>query len=124
MKTVCFPKAQAAAILHRMDCGDCLAEVFADSDHLMHMADYVEDRARVLSAELTATGCVTIDPASDIDEALMIEAIEGSTWIAAFDRVEVSRQALAAARRTLQGAAFLIQTAFGLPDNSIEVPQV
>lgn len=124
MKTITFTKAQAAAVLHRMECGDCIAEVFNDTDHLMHMADAVEARAFVLATELTATGCVTIDPTSELDTALMLETIEGSTWVAVHDNTEVSRQALSASEQTLKTAAATIECAFDLPAGSIEVPEV
>lgn len=117
-----FSKQQAQCILHRLGCCDDFEYIFRDNDHLSDLADTVVDRASAMEKELEATGAIMVDQSSELDRSILVECIEGSTWIAAFDRVEFSSQKAAAAKKTLRECASLVSGAFSLGARDIEVP--
>lgn len=129
MPTIKFTPAECAALLHRLEIPDVFAEVFADTDHLQHMADLAIPIAEDLARQLTNYGHVTMgDPLSQQpnDEArreVLIESIEGSTWVAVHDNNETSQQKMAAARRALESAARKVEAALGMTAGSITTPE-
>lgn len=107
-------------MLHRLDIGDTIAGVFADTDGMEHLADLVVDRAEAMGKELRATGCITADPDSELDEAILTDCIDGSVWMPQFD--DESPQAKSAAYRAISGAARAIEVFFGIEPGDIDVP--
>lgn len=122
MTTIRFTAKEAEALLHRLCCFDCLEGVFADSDELEHLAPDVDARARQLSDELERTGGVTVDPASELDRELLIECLEGSTWVAVHDLPGASPQSVSAAERTLRRLADKIAPAFCRDPEDLRLP--
>lgn len=112
--------AEREAVAHRLGLAENIAEVFADTEELEHLAPVAEDRARELCLELERTGAVTVDPESELDREIMVETLAGSTYAAGF--VDDSPQKQAAIRRALESAAEKIEVAFGLDPDEIEVP--
>lgn len=122
MKQIQFTPKEAEALMHRLGCFDCLEEVFADSDELEHLTPQVDARARQLSDEIQRTGGVTVDPASELDRELLIECLEGSTWVAVHDFPGASPQSVAAAERTLRRLADKIAPAFCCAPEDLSLP--
>jgi hypothetical protein len=117
-----FTKAQADAVSHRLDLFDIFAQVFADTDGMEHLAGAADERAREMSVELYLTGAVTVDPGSELDEAILSDCIDGSTWVAVHDTTGADPRSVAGAIKSLTNAARKIEVAFGLPAGELSVP--
>ena len=121
-----FSKPEAEAVLHRLECFDCIAEVFADTEGLTHLADGAALRASELSSNLSTFHQIEVDEKSQLDVELLSEAIDGSTYVAAtrsFCPVDVNRdRAVRMAERTLQAAAHKIEAALGFDRGHLTVP--
>lgn len=117
---ITFTKAQAQAILHRLECGDLIAQVFADSDGLEKFSAEAESRAEVLEKQLRESGCV--DVCGELDEEILSECIAGSTYVAIHMDGMYSTPQSRCAREALCRVARKIEAAFNLPHNSIETP--
>lgn len=123
MKTIKFTPAQAACMLHRLECFDCLEQVFGDTEGLEHLAPLVWDQAESFTRQLINNRCITFDPASELDFELLKEAIEGNTWLAVHESDGVSRQALTAARCAIKQCAAIIEQAMGWPEGEVVIPE-
>lgn len=129
MPAIHFTPAECAALLHRLEIPDVIAEVFADTDHLQHVADLARPMAEELARQIESSASVTLEdplnplPHHEARREVLIESIEGSTWVAVHDNNETSPQKLAAARRALESAARKVEEALGLPDGSITTPE-
>jgi hypothetical protein len=111
------------AIVHRLGLGANIAEVFADSDEMMHLAAEAEERADELCVGLEKTGTLTIN-GTELDAEIVREAIEGSTWNGVHaDEGEVTPQRRTAARRALESAAQKIEAALGLEAGDFRIPE-
>ena len=130
MPIIKFTPAEQAALLHRLEIPDAITEVFADSDHLEHMTALAGPAADDLARQLTNYGHVIVEPTSNTHlthearRQVLIEAIEGSTWIAVHDNADTSLQKLSAVRRSLATAAAKIETALALEAGIISIPEV
>lgn len=115
-----FTALEVEALRHRLDIGEVIAQVFADTDGLDHYAAHdVEVCADVLSALIDPRFPLEVDTLDPLDRLVLVEAIEGSTWNAVHDTADVSPQKREAARRALQSAADKLRGAFGV---DIDVP--
>jgi hypothetical protein len=122
MKQMQFTEAQKQAILHRLDIGECIAEVFADTDGMGHLSVDAAARARAMAQELKATGIITSDSGCELDREILIDCIDGSTWYAVHEGYgEASNQKLAAIVNALAGSAAIIEVFYGLEPGVITV---
>lgn len=130
MPIITFTPAEQSALLHRLECADVFPDVFNDTDGMEHLAALSEAEAADLARQITNYGRAVIDDTpwperhNEARRAVLIEAIEGSTWIAVHDNNETSTQKLAAARRTLDSLARKVEAALGMDANSITTPEV
>jgi hypothetical protein len=125
MKTIKFAKTERDAMLHRLSCWDCFRDVFNDTEGLEHLAEGSWDRVKALHDELEKTGKVTVDENSEMDREVMVEAIEGNTWMAFHDprhNTDVSPQKGAAAYRVLCRCADKVSLAFDILVSDIDIP--
>lgn len=129
MPIITFTPAEQAALLHRLECADVFQDVFADTDGMECFADLAEPEAADMARQITNYGHVVIDDErfpslpQQARRYTLIEAIEGSTWIAVHDNNETSPQKLAAARRTLESLARKVESALGMAAGSITTPE-
>jgi hypothetical protein len=122
MTTIAFTPAQTAALLHRLYASDVIAEVFADTDGMEHLADTAAATANDLARQLINYRIVRVT--TEVEREVMIEAVEGSTWVAVHDADDTPPQARGAARRALREAAAGIEHALQLKPGTIDVPTV
>ena len=112
-------KSQAAAVLHRLEIGDTIAEVFGDTDGMEHLMSGAFARAEEMAKELRRDGTITVDPGSELDEAILTDCIDGSTWCAIHE--DDSYQKRQAVANALYAAAACFEQAFGLEPGDISV---
>lgn len=130
MPVITFTPAEQAALLHRLECADVFPDVFADTDGMEHLARFADSEAADLARQITNYGHAIIDDTAwpmrhnEARRAVLIEAIEGSTWIAVHDNNETSIQKLTAAHRTLASLARKVEAALGMDAGSITTPEV
>lgn len=110
--------AERRAILHRLEVPDAIAEALAEceSEAIAREAGTYSDefrRAAVNVAGRIERGAINIAALSDLERAVLKDAIEGSTYVGQFDPAWDKPQRIAAASRTLRSAADKL-TAAGL----------
>lgn len=126
MKTIKFTNSEAIALLHRLSCWDCFEDVFRDTDGLEHLADGAWDCVKSFHDQLAKTRTITVDENSEMHREVMVEAIEGNTWVAVNDPdndTNNSAQRHRAAYTTLCRCADKISLAFDILVSDIDVPQ-
>lgn len=120
-----FTAGQRDALLWRLELGDCIAEVFADTQGLEHLSALAEERSRVLCRQLESQR--SLDASDDeLDREILCEAIAGSTYLAAHDPdsdTANTPQKFAAAKRCLNGAWERIAKAYSLPLDHLVLPE-
>lgn len=120
-----FTAGQRAALLWRLEQGDLIAEVFADTGDLEDLSPAAEARADELAHQLTTQGY--IDARMDsMDREILCEAVAGTTYLSSYDprnNTGNTPQGLAAARRVLAAAWERIALAYGLSLDEIELPE-
>ncbi|WP_087864420.1 hypothetical protein [Comamonas thiooxydans] len=120
-----FSPAQRAALLWRLQQGDLIAEVFADTSDLEHLQELAAARADDLQRQLVTHGHLVVN-ADELDREILSEAIAGSTYLSAFDpanNTDNTPQGLAAAKRSLAGAWTRIAQAYTLSLDDIVLPE-
>lgn len=123
-----FTKGEALALLHRLEADGCIADALEDEGTAR---DTVEDRCNEFARDLkTREPFVCVhpegEPLRELDLAILTDAVEGSTWVAAHDPRDDTRntpQGKTAAGATLKRAALKICKAFGQPPFYIDVPR-
>ena len=115
-----FTAKQKAALLDRLSQGDCIAQCLTDhaddeTPPRPESFEVVEAVAR-LESYIGAFGCLPQE-LSDLDKAILIDAVEGSTWAATIAHDPAGCRG---AIRTLEGAAAVLIAA-GVADQ-ITVP--
>lgn len=119
-----FTAGQRAALMWRLEQGDCIAEVFADTEGLEHLSGAAEARADDLARQLVTHG-VIVAHADALDREILCEAIAGTSYLAAFDpanNTDNTPQGFSAAKRNLSGAWKRIADAYGLSLDHIVLP--
>lgn len=91
-----FTPAQIDAILHRLECPDCIADAL-DAD-----LSAVQSWCDLHASTLKAGGFITA-PVTDLEREILADAVEGSTW--AVDDADGTPQAHAGRVRALRAAA-------------------
>lgn len=125
MKTIKFTAREVEAVLHRLALWDAMHEVFADTEGLEHLADAVVDRSQEFCQQLKHGRTLLVDETSELDQELMVEVIEGSTWVAIHDpRNDTNNtpQGYTAAYRTLCHIADKVSLAFDILVSEIDIP--
>lgn len=126
MITLAFTAKEADFLLHRLTIADAMAEcLIADADEDEPMLDAqvtliehrIDEVAHELSTRITyvnryTTHYVDVDPASELDEAILVDAVEGSTWYGSMEGATPVERA--AAYRVMERAAAKIAAAFDL----------
>lgn len=115
--------AQREALMHRLELGDCIAEVFQDTEYLTHFSG-VEDRAREMVKSVYAYGYLLVHDC-ELDKAILTECIEGSTYLAMFDPMNHTKntaKGLKAAERVLKNLRKKIADALNIPETDIQLP--
>lgn len=126
MKTIKFTNSEALALLHRLSLWDCFGIVFADTDGMEHLAEGARGCAKELHDQVEKYRQVTVDETSEMHREVMVEAVEGSTWVSVndpYNDTNNTHQKATAAYYALVHAAAKIETAFGLDRYEIEVPR-
>ena len=113
MIAIDFTPHEAEALRHRVEVADCIVQVFADTDGLDHYTEADVDHACARLALQLHNGKVRAPDDDKLLEEVLVELVEGSTWNACHDCVEVSTQRRTAAARALQSAANKIARAYG-----------
>lgn len=118
-KVVTFSPEQREALVHRLELYDCFGEILVFT--LPGVADdIIEAAARGLYQALSSDPQILLNSDNEIEKEVLVEAIEGSTWVAAVSDDAPKR---AGAIRTLENAAKKIEEAYGLREGYIEVPK-
>lgn len=128
-----FTVAQINAMRHRLDCPDCIADALTDSaegvaptvpDTWEHV--YGETVALVTRIVVAISRTpdnqhmtLSLDAGDSLLRAILIDSVEGSTWVAANDHHPAAETA---AIRTLLECALIIEEAYALPQGTIQVP--
>ena len=125
MKTIKFTSREQQALLHRLTLWDCIHDVFSDTEGLEHLAEAAVERSQTLVIELEKSSTVTVDESSELDRELLIEAIEGNTWVAIHHPDNDGNNTLqgqVAAYRTLCHIADKVSLAFDVLVSDIDIP--
>lgn len=129
MPVIHFTPAECAALLHRLTVPDCIAEAIDFEDGMSEIAELSVAESEDMARQLTNYGHVVIDDATfpskqqQARRAALVEALEGSTWVASHENADMSPQMIGAARRTLRTAARKVEAALGMAAGSITTPE-
>lgn len=112
-----FTPEQARAVLHRLEQAESIAYAFLDTDWLEHLADGAQERAQALGEQLQHGGWI-LARVNEQDAAILLECIQGSTYMAEC----VHGGGHDVAKRALSGAAARIEQAYGMEEGAIYLP--
>lgn len=83
MQFLNFTPTERELLMHRLDVGDCLADALTDKAEGDPAAPWtweeVDARAGWLGEFVRRTGGVTVDALTDLDRAILKDAVEGNT---------------------------------------------
>ena len=125
MKTLVlsFTLPQKNYLLHRLEQWDLFEQVFADTEGLEHLADQCEERIKELLKELehpiNEEYNIWVDPKDDLDEQILLEAIQGNTYYAVCEPYCTAKEINAVAKM-MTNTANKIEETFGYTKGSIK----
>ena len=122
MNMLRFTTGETQAILHRLEIGECIAEVFADTDGIEHLAPLVEARAREMAFQLSKTHNIESKGDCELDMEILVDCLDGSTWYEVHEGYgEASNQKLTAITNSLRSAAAKVEAFYNIPRGDINV---
>lgn len=127
MRVIKFTNRETEALLHRLTLWDAMSDVFRDTDGLEQYADSVIACCQAFVRTLETSRMVFADENSDLHREVLVEVVEGSTWIAVHDPhndTNLTVQGHSQARLTLERCAEKIAEAFGMDPEDISIPEV